>query len=165
MSSLKKVLVIAICALFLSIQYACSVSALEGLVKFNGGSDVVLLEVAATTEERSLGLMNRDSLDENRGMVFVFRPSQKVTFWMRNTFISLDMIFIDNGKIVKIIENAKVNQIEELYPSDVPVTEVVEVNAGYAKKHNLAVGDLVSFENISAIDYSKKSKLQIFKKG
>lgn len=139
--------------------------ALDGVVRFNEKKELfVLLEVAVTDEERQKGLMYRTELDENKGMVFIFRPAQKATFWMKNTFIPLDIIFINNGKIVKIVENAEPNQTETVYPSEFEVTEVIEVVGGYTKKHDIKVDDTVTFENIAEIDYSTEPALRINKK-
>lgn len=144
------------------LQPVNSANALEGLVKFLNRSDAtVFLEIAATDEQKEKGLMNRQNLPPNRGMVFVFRPAKKVTFWMKDTLIPLDMIFINNGKIVKIAKNAEPIQTTILYPSDFDVTEVVEVNGGFTDAHMIEVGSTVFFENISQIDYSGKSKLMI----
>ena len=137
-------------------------SALEGVVKFVSKENTfVFLEVAATDEERTKGLMGRKSLDENRGMVFVFRPEREVSFWMKDTLIQLDMIFINRGKIIKVAKNVIPNRTDILYPSDNPVTEVVEVNGGFADRHMIEAGDSVVFENVAEIDYSKKPELKI----
>ena len=147
------------------INFSFPVFALEGIVRFPGKSNaIVTVEIAATDEEKQKGLMNRPSLDQNKGMVFVFRPAKAVTFWMKDTLISLDMVFVNRGKIVKIAKNAIPNQTNVLYPSESPVTEVLEVNGGFADKHMISVGDKVIFENISQIDYSEKSKLMIVAK-
>ena len=138
--------------------------ALEGLARFGAKSDVVVfLETAVTEEEKSKGLMNRPSLAENRGMVFIFKPARKITFWMKNTLISLDMIFINRGHIVKIVKNAIPNQTTTVYPSDFDITEVIEVNGGFSDAHDIKAGDRVKFENISDIDYSTMSKLMILR--
>lgn len=137
------------------------VSALEGLVKFSQANKIVFLEVAVTDEEKSKGLMNRTLLAENRGMVFVFRPERTVTFWMKDTLISLDMIFVRYGKIVHIVKNAIPNQTQILYPSEFPVTEVIEVNGGFSDANMIEIGSQVEFENISHIEYSMSSKLMI----
>ena len=161
MSTIKR-LILSIIICFLFFEPAISASALEGLAKFENKKDAtVFLEVAVTAEEKAIGLMNRASLAQNRGMVFVFRPPTKVTFWMKDTLIPLDMIFINRGKIVKIVKGAIPNQTNILYPSDFEVTEVVEVNSGFSDKHLIEVGNTVRFENIAAIDYSKKSKLMV----
>lgn len=150
--------------IFFTSQLWISASALEGVAKFPPKKEAtVFLEVAVTPDQKSKGLMNRPSLPQNRGMVFVFRPQTKVTFWMKDTLIPLDMIFVDKGKIVKIVKEAIPNQTEIVYPSDFEITEVVEVNGGFTDTHMISVGDLVQFENIAQIDYSTKSKLMVAK--
>lgn len=142
-----------------------SVSALEGLAKFvKNKSATVFLEIAVTPEEKAKGLMNRTHLNSNRGMVFVFKPATKVTFWMKDTLISLDMIFINKGRVVNIVKDAIPNQTNILYPSEQQITEVIEVNAGFSNKYNIKIGDTVNFENISHIQYSMNSELMILRK-
>jgi len=137
-------------------------NALEGLVKFSDKKNAtVFLELAITDEEKAKGLMDRFSLAEDRGMVFIFRPARHVSFFMKNTFIPLDMIFINNGKIIKIAKNAIPNREDIFYLSEADVTEVVEVNGGFTDKHDIKIGDEVIFENIAQIDYAGKSKLMI----
>lgn len=154
--------ILLVAAMALTFWPFVSVSALEGLVKFAGKKNAtVFLEVADTPEKKGQGLMNRPSLVSNRGMVFIFKPPSKVTFWMKDTLISLDMIFINKGTIVNIAKNTIPNQTNVLYPSEFDVTEVVEVNGGFSDAHMIRVGDKVIFENIAQIDYSKKSNLMI----
>lgn len=149
----RLIIPILICALFL--PSIISANAQEGFVKFVGKPNLkVFLEVATTDAEKEKGLMNRPSLAENRGMVFVFRPGKQITFWMKDTLIPLDMIFINKGKIVKIVKNAMPNQTNILYSSDSLVTEVIEVNGGFTDKHLIKAGGRVIFKNISQIDYS-----------
>lgn len=114
--------------------------------------DQVKLEVAATTEQITRGLMYRTSMPEDAGMVFLFDPPQAVNFWMYHTLIPLDMIFVKNNKIVRIFENAqpckseKTDDCEHFPPGEgIQVTEVVEVNGGYSKRHGLKEGDPVFF--------------------
>ena len=154
---IKRLISLTVISILL-LQPVISANAQEGFVKFVGkpGSKV-FLEVAATDEEKEKGLMNRPSLAENRGMVFVFRPARQITFWMKDTLISLDMIFVNKGKIVKIVKNAIPNQTNILYPSDSLVTEVIEVNGGFADKYLIKAGDRVVFKDIPQIDYSVKS--------
>ena len=151
----------AFLAFFLSIllfQPVNSARAIEGLVKFVGKQDAtVFLEVALTDQQKEKGLMNRPNLARNRGMVFVFRPAKQITFWMKDTLISLDMIFVNRGKIVKIAKNATPNQTTVLYPSGSDVTEVIEVNGGFTDKFMIKAGDRIVFKNIPQIDYSVKS--------
>ena len=116
------------------------------------GNNTIKLEVAQTQDEIMRGLMYRTSLPEDTGMVFLFRPPRKVRFWMAHCFISLDMLFIKDGKIIKICENVppcKEAREEDCptYPSEEPieVSEVVEVINGYAKRHNIKEGDAITF--------------------
>ena len=153
-----KRLIISTIVSVLFLQPVLSSDIQEGFIKFVGKpNSKVFLEVAVTGEEKEKGLMNRPSLAENRGMVFVFRPASQITFWMKDTLISLDMIFINKGKIVKIVKNAVPNQTNILYSSDSLVTEVVEVNGGFADKYKIKTGDRVVFKNITQIDYSLNS--------
>ena len=100
-----KRLIISTVISILFLQPVIFANAQEGFIKFAGKPDSkVFLEVAVTDEEKEKGLMNRPSLAENRGMVFVFRPARQITFWMKDTLIPLDMIFINKGKIVKIVK-------------------------------------------------------------
>ena len=155
-SSMFKRLILAIFISLLFFQQANSTEALEGFIKFvSKKGAIVFLELAITSEEQTKGLMDRPLLEKNRGMVFVFRPEKKVTFTMKNTLIPLDIIFINRGKIVKIVRNAESNQTHTLYPSEEIVSEVVEVNGGYATRHGIKLGDKIKFKNIAQIDYSK----------
>jgi uncharacterized membrane protein (UPF0127 family) len=114
----------------------------------------IKLEVASTREQITRGLMYRTSMPEDHGMVFLFRPPQAVKFWMAHCFISLDMLMIKDGKIVKIFENVQPERDKPekdcpTYPSTseppIMVSEVVEVNGGYAKRHGIKEGDAVDF--------------------
>ncbi|MEM5777567.1 MAG: DUF192 domain-containing protein [Candidatus Aenigmatarchaeota archaeon] len=103
-------------------------------------------EVADDNEERARGLMFRESLAKNNGMIFVFDKEMNVTFWMKNTFLPLDMIFISsNGTINEIKENVQPCYEDPcpIYPSLYPSKYVLEVNANFSKKNNIKVGDIV----------------------
>lgn len=117
------------------------------------GKNVIKLEVASTPATIERGLMFRTSLPPNNGMVFLFHPNRTVNFWMYHTLIPLDMLFVKDGKIVKIF--ADVPPCKSENPRDCPdypngpgidVTEVVEVNGGYAQQHGIKEGDTVTFE-------------------
>jgi uncharacterized protein len=102
------------------------------------------VELASNDAERERGLMFRKSLPEGQGMLFDFKRDQPVSFWMHNTYISLDMIFIaSDGHIVHIAENAKPLS-DDLIPSGAPVRAVLEVIAGTAQKLGIATGDRVT---------------------
>ncbi len=117
------------------------------------GTNVIKLEVASTPQEIQHGLMGRTALDKDSGMVFLFKPASPTRFWMYNCFISLDMLFIKDGKIMRICENVPPCKSKDpsecpTYPADESVTasEVIEVNAGYCKQHGIKQGDTVKFD-------------------
>ncbi len=102
------------------------------------------VELATNTAERALGLMFRKELPEGHGMLFDFQTDQQVQFWMHNTYIPLDMIFIAaDGRIAHVAENAK-PMSDDLIPSVRPVRAVLEVIAGTARKFGIATGDRVT---------------------
>ncbi|HEY7666318.1 MAG TPA: DUF192 domain-containing protein [Xanthobacteraceae bacterium] len=108
------------------------------------GVHVFAVELASTPEEQARGLMFRRELPEGQGMLFDFHQEQPTTFWMKNTYIPLDMIFIrGDGRILRIAENT-VPLSEALVPSGGPVRAVLEVVAGTAKKLGIAPGDRVA---------------------
>lgn len=108
------------------------------------GVHVFDVEIAATPEERSKGLMFRRELPQGRGMLFDFEGEGPIAMWMRNTYISLDMIFIRaDGRIARIAENT-VPMSETTIPSGAPVKAVLEVIAGTAKRLGIAAGDRVA---------------------
>jgi uncharacterized membrane protein (UPF0127 family) len=121
----------------------------------NGNPDIVsistasgvearfVVEIARTPAERSRGLMHRDRLDAEEGMLFVYEAEQPVTMWMRDTRIPLDMVFIGaEGTIVKIRERA-VPFSEEIINSEKPVIAVLEVNGGTVSRYGIEAGDRV----------------------
>jgi uncharacterized membrane protein (UPF0127 family) len=101
------------------------------------------VELALTPENRATGLMDRQSMAADHGMLFRFDQTRDVLMWMKNTPLSLDMLFIaENGRIARIAENT-VPFSETVIPSGSPVRYVLELNAGTAAKTGVAVGDLV----------------------
>ena len=107
------------------------------------GVHVFAVELASTPQEQAMGLMFRRELPEGRGMLFDFHRDQPTSFWMKNTYIPLDMIFIrGDGRILRIAENT-VPLSETLIPSGGPVRAVLEVIAGTAKRLGIAPGDRV----------------------
>jgi len=102
------------------------------------------VEIADNEAEREKGLMYRKELPEGRGMLFDFHRDQEVSFWMQNTYISLDMIFIrGDGQILRIAENTEPLSTR-LIPSGGPVRAVLEVIGGTARKLGIAPGDRVA---------------------
>jgi uncharacterized membrane protein (UPF0127 family) len=101
------------------------------------------VEVATTPEEQAKGLMFRRELPEGQGMLFDFTTEQPVAFWMENTFISLDLIFINaDGRIRRIAENAE-PMSKTTIPSGGPVRAVLEVIGGSTGKMGIKEGDRV----------------------
>ena len=121
---------------------AADESTLEIVTK--NGVHVFTVEIAKTDEERQKGLMFRKELPEGRGMLFDFKPDQHVSMWMRNTYIPLDMLFINgDGTIRRIAENTEPLS-EKTIPSGGPVRGVLEVVGGTAKKLGIKAGDKVA---------------------
>ena len=103
------------------------------------------VEVARTAEEQSRGLMNRQSLAPDRGMIFPYDPPQQVAFWMKNTLIPLDMIFIrQDGTIANIAANTVPLSLEPV-PSEGPVAAVLELAGGRSAELGIKAGDRVSW--------------------
>ena len=110
----------------------------------NSGVHAFTVELATTDAERERGLMFRKELPQGHGMLFDFKQDQPVAFWMHNTYISLDMIFIrGDGRISRIAENATPLS-DNLIPSGGPVRAVLEVIAGTARSLGIAPGDRVT---------------------
>jgi len=101
------------------------------------------IEVARTERERQTGLMNRRSMPQNHGMLFLFPVEQPISMWMKNTYIPLDMIFVSRkGRVTGVARDA-VPMSEAVIPSGPPAYAVIELNAGAARAMDLAVGDQV----------------------
>jgi uncharacterized protein len=114
------------------------------------GVHVFSVEIADTEPAREKGLMFRKKLPEGQGMLFDFQSEQPVTFWMQNTYIPLDMIFIrGNGRILSIAENTKPLSTR-MIPSGGPVRGVLEVIGGTVRKLGIAPGDRVAFPIFNA---------------
>ncbi len=103
-------------------------------------------KVALATDEktRQKGLMGVRSMQENEGMLFVFPEETQLSFWMKNTYIPLDLIFIDNNNIIVTIhENAKPLDITKRYESATLAKYVLEVNGGTSGEKGIKVGDRI----------------------
>jgi len=110
----------------------------------SSGVHAFAVELATEEAERERGLMFRKELPDGHGMLFDFQTDQPVSFWMHNTYLPLDMIFIQgSGRISHIAQNAQ-PMSDTLIPSDGPVRAVLEVIAGTAQKFNIAPGDQVT---------------------
>lgn len=115
--------------------------------KKNGKKPVVKIdiEVADNPEARAKGMMYRKSNDENRGMLFIFPVEEEQSFWMQNTYISLDIIYVNGQKeIVKIHKNTTPRSTASL-PSGKIAIYVVEVNGGFTDEFDIKEGDRIDF--------------------
>lgn len=106
----------------------------------------IAIEFAETDYEQQTGLMYRKSLEENQGMLFLY-PSEAIrSFYMKNTYIPLDIIFYNkDSAVVSFQENAKPLD-ETSLPSEAPAQFILELNAGKAKQWNIEVGDKITFK-------------------
>ena len=109
---------------------------------------IIELEVAQTQKQQALGLMFRQSLPKNRGMLFPFDEPQITQFWMKNVTISLDMIFLYQGEVKAIAEDVPpcVADPCPVYGPNILIDRVLELGGGRAKELNLQVGDRLKIE-------------------
>lgn len=113
------------------------------IVQTEDGDVVFDALIADSDEERQRGLMFREVLADNEGMLFNYGEVQTVSMWMRNTLISLDLIYIaPDGEILKIIANAQPHSLRPL-ASDFPVLGVLEVRGGLTRDAGIRPGDIV----------------------
>lgn len=107
------------------------------------------VELALTPPQLEFGLMYRDKMAADHGMLFDFGTLRPVMMWMKNTKLSLDMLFLDQTGVVTHIQENAVPYSEAIISSGGPVAYVIELNAGIVKKLGLAVGDKVTSATIS----------------
>jgi uncharacterized membrane protein (UPF0127 family) len=110
----------------------------------------IAIELAITPEEKMQGLMYRESLEEKSGMLFINENAAMLSFWMKNTYIPLDIIFIDENREIINIEKADPCKQEKcpLYKSKGEAKYVLEINQGDSSKYDLKKGDKLVFKNI-----------------
>lgn len=112
----------------------------EGCAWVIFGEDTVVTEVAATTDERAKGLKYRDEVPDGTGMLFVFQETQTRAFWMANTFVALDIAYMDPSyRIVDIV--AMEPEVRDLYPSAAPSMFGLEVRKGWFAEKGIEIGD------------------------
>jgi len=109
----------------------------------SGGDEVeVRVEIADEPSEQAKGLMYRTALAENRGMLFVFRKEERLSFWMKNTLIPLSVAFMDSeGRIVDIQDMKPLDDDPPSYVSAEPARYALEVNQGFFEERGVEVGD------------------------
>jgi MYXO-CTERM domain-containing protein len=118
-------------------------------VRVAGLDATVEVEIAERDEHRQRGLMYRTKLAENAGMLFLFEDERDLAFWMRNTCLPLDMLFIaKDGVIVGIEENVPTLNDDNYRPGECQARYVLEVNAGWSRRHGVKAGHKVIFSGI-----------------
>ncbi len=108
----------------------------------------ISIEIADNDAETEHGLMHRHNLPDSVGMLFVFPDSRPRSFWMKNTPISLDIIFVNENKQIVTIQTDTQPYSEAPIRSDKPAKYVVEVVAGFCSRYNIENGDFIEFERV-----------------
>lgn len=116
------------------------------------GAATIQLEVAQTPQQKSLGLMYRSTLPDDRGMLFTFSPPQASKFWMKNCRIALDMVFLRQGQIIDIVVDAPpcLQEPCPLYGPEQAFDQVIELRGGRSTELGLRVGDPIDVEFLAA---------------
>jgi len=130
----------AIAALFLVWALCSAQKSIASQVIFDGGARAVTVEVADTPQKRTLGLMYRRPLTEDRGMWFVFPQEEALVFWMKNVSFPIDIIFIDKSLTIRYIWKSVPPCASEpcpRYPSNAPAQYVLEVISGFCEKYGI----------------------------
>lgn len=107
------------------------------------------MELALTPEQRAQGLMFREELAPDAGMLFLFDRESPRAFWMKNTYLPLDLLFLDSGGTIVSIARDTTPLSETPIPSQVPAAAVLELNAGTAARLDIAPGDTVIYRAFS----------------
>lgn len=113
----------------------------------DGKTKVTLeIEIAETQDELRQGLKNRETLADNQGMLFIMDGQTKHPFWMQDTYLALDMIFVEQDKsIFEVVENTTPFSEEMIEPKMIN-TYTLEIRAGLAKKYNIIAGDRIEWK-------------------
>lgn len=116
----------------------------------DSGRHRIAVEIADTPESRATGLMHREHMPADHGMLFDFGETRAVSMWMKNTLISLDMLFLrEDGTVATIARNARPLSLTAI-PSSEPVRYVLEINAGAAAHYGVTQGDRLDHPIIGA---------------
>jgi uncharacterized protein len=115
----------------------------------NSSGDSVIstidIEIASNHNDRALGLMYRPTMEPNQGMLFIFEDETIQSFWMRNTLISLDMLYVNSNREIVTIHKNTPTLTDRSFPSDEPAVFVVEVVGGYCDSIGINPGDKIVF--------------------
>ncbi len=117
----------------------------EGELTFLKNQEKLTIEIADNDAETTQGLMYRRTMPDSCGMIFIFADSQIRNFWMKNTYLPLDILFLDESKKIVTIQANRTPFSEEQIPSFEEAKYVLEVNAGYCKRKDIEKGDLVKW--------------------
>ncbi|MCI5051183.1 MAG: DUF192 domain-containing protein [Candidatus Pacebacteria bacterium] len=111
------------------------------------GGQELIIDIAETTNDRSVGLSRYETLESNQAMLFVFEAEGLYSFWMRDMKFPIDIIWLDsNRQIISIKENARPEDFPESYYPDDKARYVLETVAGFSQQYNLEIGQSVSWE-------------------
>jgi len=127
----------------------------EGMLQFTDELQTQVLasidiEIAETDDDRTRGLMWRRSMEEEQGMLFIMEQQEMQSFWMLNTYIPLDILYIDESlRIVTIRKDTKPQTLDPV-PSSQPARYVLEVNGGYCDRHNIREGHFIKYQRVPA---------------
>ena len=118
----------------------------SGFVKFINSNNIFKVEIADSSVKRKKGLMFRNKLDIDKGMLLIFPKEKQASIWMKNTSLKLDIIFISKSKVVVDYIQEVAPMSEEIYTSKKNVKYVLEINSGLIKNLNIKLGDKLNIE-------------------
>ena len=136
---------LALLSLLAPAYFAFSCGTTLPVIPIELGSSEIQVELATTPAARACGLSNRDRLDPDKGMLFVFPEAAPRAFWMKDTRIALSIAFLDGERQVINIHDMTPLQTDERYPSDGPARYALEVNMGGFAERKIGVGDVIEF--------------------
>ena len=142
------IILVLLVIIFLAIFNQAKISA-NPIANLRINNQIIKAELVSSPLKEYIGLSKRNYLCPNCGMLFVFQDIDEREFVMRDMNFPLDIIFINNGKIINIAENLKPegDKTENIYKSAGVATQVLEVNGNYCQKYNIKTGDLVSISD------------------
>ena len=149
MSAIKKIIIAVSSLVFVLILSTCTYlpsAAHYKTINLNGQS--LQVEIADTARKQSQGLSNRQFMPADHGMLFIFDDYIQPNFWMKDMQFPIDIIWIKDYYIIGITKKVSVeknNQILKIYHPPQPINYVLEVNAGWADKHHIKIGDELKF--------------------
>lgn len=137
----KKFVFFLVLAVVVGMLVAWKLLPQKDLLRLKIGQAEVMVEAAVTAEQKSQGLAGKDSLGENEGMMFVFELPGQYGFWMKGMKFPLDFVWIRQGKVVEVSESVSAEDQTQVYQPKEPIDAMLEVNAGWAARHGVKMGD------------------------